>query len=168
MPLTPFHIGPGLLIGEVFENKVNLISILFASILIDIRVIYCFFIGCTGRFHGPMHTFIGATVIALFIAIMVWSLKKPFKKITDIFKIQNSYSSSSIILGSFIGTWLHIILDSFMHSDIIPFWPIKSNFLLGMISNGTNYLLCTIALIIGLIIVTYRHLRKVNYKVQPK
>ena len=162
MPLTPFHLGPGLLIGEVFEKRVNLISIIFASILIDIRVLFCFFVGCTGRFHGPLHTFIGATVVALFIAIMVWNLKKPLKKFTDIFKIKNGYSRSSIILGSFIGTWLHIILDSFMHSDIIPFWPMKSNFLLGMISNGTNYLLCTIALMIGLIIFTYRYLRKVS------
>lgn len=162
MPLTPFHLGPGLLIGEVFEKRVNLISIIFASILIDIRVLFCFFVGCTGRFHGPLHTFIGATVVALFIAIMVWNLKKPLKKFTDIFKIKNGYSRSSIILGSFIGTWLHIILDSFMHSDIIPFWPMKSNFLLGMISNGTNYLLCTIALMIGLIIFIYRYLRKVS------
>ena len=156
MPLTPFHLGPGLLIGEVFEKRVNMISILLASILIDIRAFFCCFIECTGRFHGPLHTIIGATVIALFIAIIVWSLKIQLKKFTDIFKIKNSYSSSSIILGSFIGTWLHIILDSFMHSDIIPFWPIKSNLLLGMISNGTNYLLCTIALIIGLIVYFYR------------
>jgi len=157
MPLTPFHLGPGLLIGEVFEKRINMISILLASIIIDIRAIFCcFFIECTGRFHGPLHTIIGATVIALFIAIMVWSLKIQLKKFTDVFKIKNSYSSSSIILGSFIGTWLHIILDSFMHSDIIPFWPIKSNPLLGMISNGTNYLLCTIALIIGLIVYFYR------------
>jgi len=61
---------------------------------------------------------------------MVWSLKIQLKKFTDIFKIKNSYSISSIILGSFIGTWLHIILDSFMRSDIISFWPIKSNLLL--------------------------------------
>ena len=162
MPLTPFHLGPGLLIGEVFEKRINMISILLASILIDVRAIFCcFFIECTGRFHGPLHTIIGATVIALLIAIMVWSLKIQLKKFTDVFKIKNSYSSSSIILGSFIGTWLHIILDSFMHSDIIPFWPIKSNLLLGMISNGTNYLLCTIALIIGLIVYFYRIRRHV-------
>ena len=156
MPLTPFHLGPGLLIGEVFEKRINLISILLASILIDTRVFLCLFFGYTGRFHGPLHTFIGATVVALFIAIMVWSLKKPLKKLTDFILIKNIYSSHSIILGSFIGTWLHIILDSFMHADIFPFWPMKSNLLLGIISNGTNYLLCTITLIIGLIVYCYR------------
>jgi membrane-bound metal-dependent hydrolase YbcI (DUF457 family) len=152
MPLTPFHLGPSLLLGALFEKRINIISILLASILVDTRAFYCFFFGCTGKFHGPLHTLLGTTIIALAVLLIIWNLKKHLKKITDTLKIRNNYSLRSIILGSLIGAWSHIILDSFMHPDIIPFWPIESNFLLGLIANKTNYLICTIALAAGLTI----------------
>lgn len=135
MPLTPFHLGPGLLLGEIFEKRINLVSILFSSVLVDVRAFYCFFYGCAGQLHGPLHTLLGATAIALIILFLVWSFREPIKKITDAFKIRNDYSFYTIALGSFIGAWLHILLDSFMHSDIVPFWPIRLNLLLGSISN---------------------------------
>ncbi|MCD4756017.1 hypothetical protein K8R20_00120 [bacterium] len=160
MPLTPFHLGPGLLVGEFFEKRINLTSILLASVLVDLRAFYCFFWGCTGRFHGPLHTFVGATILALLISIVVWKLRVFFKKITDFFKVRNSYSFSSILIGSLIGTWLHILLDSFMHSDIIPFWPRQSNILLGAISDGTTYYFCTITLIVGLVVYVWRVIRR--------
>jgi len=152
MPLTPFHLGPSFLIGELFEKRINLISILLASVIIDARAFFCFFFGCAGRFHGPLHTFVGATLLALFLSIIIWKSRKFLKQISNKLKIKNDYSYTSMILGSLLGTWSHIILDSFMHLDIIPFWPIKSNFLLGVISNETNYTLCTIALVLGIFI----------------
>jgi membrane-bound metal-dependent hydrolase YbcI (DUF457 family) len=164
MPLTPFHLGPALLLGEFFEKRINIISILLASVLVDTRAFYCFLFGCTGRFHGPLHTLLGTTFIILTALIIVWSSRKYLKTITDIFKIRNNYSFRSIILGSSIGAWSHIILDSFMHSDIIPFWPIKSNLLLGMITNSTNYLICTTAFITGLAIFTYKLIKRLMRK----
>jgi membrane-bound metal-dependent hydrolase YbcI (DUF457 family) len=150
---------------ELFEKRINLISILLASVLVDVRALYCFLFGCTGRFHGPLHTLFGATIIALLILFFVWNFRKPLKKITDTFKIKNDYSLQSIVLGSFIGTWLHIILDSFMHSDIVPFWPMESNFLLRLITNRFNYLICTVALIIGLIIFIYKLNKRLTEKI---
>ena len=151
MPFTPFHLGPGLLIGEIFERRINLVSILLASILIDVRAAYCFFNGCW-PLHGPIHTFIGATILAFFIIAGVYFLKARFQKITDFFRIKQDYSLSSIIIGSLTGVWIHIILDSFMHFDMVPFWPMGSNTLQGLINNGLNYYFCVAALIIGCLI----------------
>lgn len=162
MPLTPFHLGPGLFIGEIFEKRVNLVAILLASILVDVRTAYCFFNGCL-PLHGLIHTFIGATVLAFFIIIGVYYFRKGLQKITNLFKIKQNYSLSSIIAGSLIGVWVHIILDSFMHFDITPFWPIEENPLLGIISNGLNYYLCTAALVLGLIIYLYRSTKNHNH-----
>lgn len=155
MPFTPFHLGPGFLVGGLFHKRLNLVSILLASVLVDLRVTFCFFFGCLGRFHGPLHTFVGATIVALLIVLCVFYFRNSFKRVTDFFRVKTDYSFSSIFLGSFVGAWMHIVLDAFMHSDMIPFWPLRSNFLLGMINSWSIVVICIISFFIGLGIYLY-------------
>ncbi len=144
MPFTPFHLGPAFLLGELFEKKVNLFSILLASIIVDVRATYCLFAGCR-PLHGPFHTFLSATVIAFLLSWLLFSQRQWLQKVTDKLRIEQTYSSLSIIIGSLIGTWSHVLLDSFLYTDIRPLWPLIANPLIGLTESGTLYLLCLLS-----------------------
>ena len=156
MPFTPFHLGPGLAIGMLFKKHINLASILLASIIVDIRAIYCLFIG-NCQLHGPLHTFVGATFSAMFVIAGIYMFRRPLSQISDFFKIHQDYSLQSITAGALIGTWLHILLDAFIYSDMFPFWPSLTNPFLGMFSNAIVYNFCVLCFFIGGII----YLRKI-------
>ena len=158
MPLTPFHLGPAFLIGIIFHRQINLASILLASTTIDIRAVYCFFFSDC-HLHGPLHTYLGATVFAIIIIIIIYAGKNKLKKISNKFKLEQSYSLKSIIIGAFIGTWSHVFLDSFMHFDITPFWPIVDNPFYKIINNDLNYEITIACFVLGTIAYFYKILK---------
>jgi membrane-bound metal-dependent hydrolase YbcI (DUF457 family) len=160
MPFTPFHLGPAFLLGELFEKKVNLFSILIGSITIDVRATYCLFAGCR-PLHGPFHTFLAATIIGLLIAWLIFSQRMWLRKITDKLRIEQSYSLNSIILGSITGTWSHVILDSFLYTDITPLWPLSLNPLLAVAGSGTIYIICVL-LFLSATVIFFQRYRKRN------
>jgi len=130
-------------------------AILLASTVIDVRATYCLFLNeC--QLHGPLHTYLGATVFAITIIIVIYSSKNYLKKLSDKLKIKQSYSVKSIILGALVGAWSHVFLDSLMHYDITPFWPILENPFLGVISNQTNYIITIIGFVIGTVVYFYK------------
>jgi len=159
MPFTPFHLGPAFLLGEMFEKRINLISILLGSIIIDVRATYCLFSGCR-PLHGPFHTFLNATVIALLLSIFLFSQKEWLQKITDKLRIEQTYSFISIATGTLIGTFSHVLLDSFLYMDIKPLWPLETNPFSGMALSGTIYLLCILSFIPALGIYLHRYLKR--------
>ena len=59
MPVTPFHMGPGLLIKAVMQGYFSLIIFGWAQILMDIQPVVAIISG-KGRVHGFSHTYIGA------------------------------------------------------------------------------------------------------------
>ena len=49
-------------------------AILLASTVIDVRATYCFFLNeC--QLHGPLHTYLGATVFAMAMIIVIYASK---------------------------------------------------------------------------------------------
>ncbi len=132
----------------LFKKHINIASILLASIIIDIRAIYClFFSNCP--LHGPLHTFVGATVSAMFVIAGIYMFRRQLGKISDFFKIHQDYSLKSITAGALIGVWLHILLDAFLYSDMFPLWPNLTNPFLGMFSNSIIYNFCVLCFLIG-------------------
>ncbi|MEM2111240.1 MAG: hypothetical protein QXX08_05105 [Candidatus Bathyarchaeia archaeon] len=45
----------------------------------------------------------------------------------SLFKIDQKYSFKTIFLASLLGIYIHILLDSSMHWDIKPFYPLEVN-----------------------------------------
>jgi hypothetical protein len=107
--------------------------------------------------HGPLHTFLAATVIGLLIAWFIYSQKAWLQKITDKMRIEQSYSLNSIILGSIIGTWSHVILDSPLYTDITPLWPATNNPFLWTIGPLTIYEFCVFSFLPAIVIFIYRY-----------
>ncbi|NIQ07940.1 MAG: metal-dependent hydrolase [Candidatus Korarchaeota archaeon] len=152
MPLTPLHLGPGMALGMLFKRWINLPAILLASVIVDVRAIYlALIVGNWSNLHGFFHTFIGATLLGLVVIGLVWLFHRPLSQISRMFHIKQEYSLQPIITGSLLGVWLHVVLDSYMHRDMDPFWPfISGNSLYGGIFAGFELLfICMLGFLMG-------------------
>ncbi|WP_406660404.1 DUF4184 family protein [Methanolobus sp. ZRKC3] len=159
MPFTPFHLGPALFFSGLGGKRVNLAAIVLGSIIIDVRAAYCIFAGCR-PLHGPMHTFAAAAIIALLISAALYSQRGILQRITDTLGLKQNYSILTIVSSSLIGTWSHVLLDSFLYNDIVPLCPLNSNPFLGLVGAGTMYSACLLAFFIGIGIYLYMYLKK--------
>lgn len=159
MPFTPFHLGPAFLLGQIFEKRINLISILLGSVIIDVRATYCLFAGCR-PLHGPLHTFLMATIIVFLLTWLIFTQRQWLQKITDRLQVDQTYSFMSIIAGSIIGTWGHVLFDSFLYTDIRPLWPLTGNPFLDLAGQGAIYLVCMLSFLPAMIIYFQRYLKR--------
>jgi Domain of unknown function (DUF4184) len=132
MPITPFHMGPGMLIKAILQGFFSLIIFGWAQLLMDIQPILVVLTG-KGNLHGFSHTYIGATLIAIFSvltgrwiyqAVMVF-IKKDFSNYQKkLFNVPKELTMRVCVVSAFIGTYSHVLLDSIMHADVEPYYPI--------------------------------------------
>jgi membrane-bound metal-dependent hydrolase YbcI (DUF457 family) len=112
------------------------------------------FFNLPGALHGPpLHTFIGSTILlALPLTLLLFILRKPIRAITTPFKLNQNATIPSILTGSLIGIYSHILLDSYLYTDIQPFYPLTINPLLNpsMFSYFEIYFACAVSFIIAL------------------
>lgn len=109
MPFTPLHLGPAVILKGVLNHRFSFMVFGGTQVLMDIEPLLGLMYGWD-ILHGPTHTFIGATGIALGATILgkpisnfaLSRLNIPHKRIT--------WSVSA--LSAFIGAWSHIVLDS--------------------------------------------------------
>ena len=161
MPVTPFHVGPAAIVKAVFREKFSITVFAFSQILIDLQPLFAM-LGADIALHGISHTYIGATFIAMISSL----IGKPFCQFLlrwwnrhlsvpkDSILIVKEFISWKVAISSaFIGTYSHILLDSIMHTDLQPFFPVQiKNTLPGLVTIDTLHMLCTLAGLIGLIV----------------
>ncbi|MCH7772021.1 MAG: DUF4184 family protein [Bacteroidetes bacterium] len=172
MPVTPFHMGPGILIKAILQGFFSLIIFGWAQILMDLQPLFVIITG-QGNLHGFSHTYIGATLIALISAftgkwiyemVMVF-IKSDFTEYQKkLFDVPKKLTTGVCIVSAFIGTYSHVLLDSIMHSDVEPFYPINlENNLHFILSIENLYKLCVYTGIVGSLIyflIRYTRLKK--------
>ena len=151
MPVTPFHMGPGLLIKSLMQGYFSLIIFGWAQVLMDIQPVVVILTG-RGRAHGFSHTYIGAVLIAIIAAvsgkwIYRWCMRFMEKDFSayqkQLFDVPVKLTTGISISSALIGTISHVLLDSFMHPDMEPFFPVDThNHLALVLSIGTLYRLC--------------------------
>ena len=153
MPLTPFHLGPGLLLGLLLFSYVDLPTFLVASVVIDIEPFLVLSLNLDYPVHGYLHTLLGGTIVALLLALAMRRVRGTLSPLMSFLKLEQKTSFKSIVLASVFGIYLHILLDSPLYSDIRPFYPIESNPLLGngMFVGFEIYTLCVLSLLGGAI-----------------
>jgi len=151
MPLTPFHLGPGLFFGMLTSRFLDLSAFLLGSIILDIEPLIAFL---SGNFENPHHQFT-SFLGGILGAIIVWLAIRVFRK------KKQGLSNLSVFLGGLAGCWLHVIFDALMHYDVSPFWPLGGNPFLNLISIPQNYLICIILGIAGLILLVVKLKRHV-------
>jgi membrane-bound metal-dependent hydrolase YbcI (DUF457 family) len=159
MPITPFHFGPGAAINSLAPKYVSFLAFCTANVLIDIEPLY-YMVTRQHPLHRFFHTYIGTTIIMTLTAFIFFVALKLAEriKLPNIFKWQ-SLKSRSIWLGAAAGSYSHIVLDSIMHSDILPLAPFSNeNILYQLISLKNLHLFCICSAIAALVIFGVRRL----------
>ena len=139
MPLTPFHLGPGLFFGMLFIKYLDLISFLIGNVVLDIEPGIIVLSNIKNPYtsyshHGFFHTIIGAFMVSVAAAFLLDKVRSNIRirleKSRMVKVVEKSPSYLKIFSSLFLGTMLHIGVDSLMHYDVFPFWPSKFNPLL--------------------------------------
>lgn len=164
MPFTPFHMGPGILIKAILQGSFSLMVFGWSQIIMDLQPLWVLING-HGHLHGFSHTFVGATLLAIFSALTGKYLSELGLKIIGISKTGNIIEISWFIsfTSAFVGCFSHVVLDAIMHSDVEPFYPFTlSNQFLGALSVANLHKLCLYSGLVGTVIyyVTQWRLRK--------
>ena len=151
MPFTPFHMGIGIFTKALLQGSFSLMVFGWAQIVMDIQPLAVMITG-HGHLHGFSHTYLGASLLALFSAFSGKYLSEFGLLIIGISKRSNPIKITwwVVFLSAFIGTFSHVLLDSLMHADIAPFFPISSeNKLLGLLSLPQIHKLCLYSGLVG-------------------
>ncbi|TRY28672.1 metal-dependent hydrolase [Aliiglaciecola sp. M165] len=150
MPFTPFHMGPGILIKSLLQGGFSLMVFGWSQIVMDIQPLVVLLSG-EGHLHGFSHTYVGASLLAVFSGLTGKYLSELGLKILKMdfsFPINISWSVSFV--SAFIGCFSHVLLDSIMHSDVEPFFPFSfHNEFLGLISVSTLHKVCLYSGLLG-------------------
>ena len=161
MPFTPLHMGPGMATKAVLGRCFSLVAFGVSQILIDLEPLIRIFRG-DAILHGVTHTYAGAIPIALLAMPLTRWLYPWLARFANYqvsahqlhwLRIAPRAGWPAIAAGSLIGTLSHVLLDSFMHSDMRPLAPIvEGNALLFSISLNALHLGCVLAGALGLLL----------------
>jgi len=127
MPLTPFHLGPGLLIGLLLLSYIDFPTFLVASVIVDVEPIMVLVFDLDCPLHGFFHSFLGGTIVAFLLAAVMSEVRKSLSSLLSYFRLEQKSTFKDILLASLSGAYIHILLDSWMHMDIRPFYPLDLN-----------------------------------------
>lgn len=143
MPFTPFHWGPALLVGILTLRFLDFPTFIIANVIVDIEplLIRLFDLGYPP--HRFFHTFLGGTLAALLLAGLMTKLRPHLSSILSTFQLESRASFVKILSASLSGVYFHVLLDSTMHKDLQPFYPLLNNpFLDSLPSTLSIYRLC--------------------------
>ena len=125
MPFTPIHMGAGLLIKPLMLRGFSLMVFGWSQIAMDIQPLVNMILGIY-PIHGISHTYIGATLIAIFCGYTGKYLGEfGLKLIKEEAYLPISFKVA--FTSAFVGTYTHVFLDSIMHSDMVPLYPFSQS-----------------------------------------
>jgi membrane-bound metal-dependent hydrolase YbcI (DUF457 family) len=157
LPFTPFHLGPALFFGLLLSTAFDLPTFLIANVLPDVEPFAVLFFNVSGYpLHGFFHSYIGATILAAILSFCMYFLRGFFGKVMRVFRLQQSSSLKKIVFTSFIGAYFHVFLDSFLYSEMMPFYPLQGNVFLAYGSYTIIYGFCGITALLGIALYLYK------------
>lgn len=151
MPFTPLHMGPGIVIKALLQCSFSLMVFGWAQIVMDIQPLLVMLSG-HGSLHGISHTYAGAVVLGVFAAWSGKYLSEYGLKLLGLSRAENPVTITWRVaaLSAGIGTISHVLLDSIMHGDVEPWYPISAaNGLYGLASIETLYRFCLYSAVAG-------------------
>ncbi|MHA1966011.1 MAG: hypothetical protein ACW97G_15665 [Candidatus Thorarchaeota archaeon] len=149
MPFTPYHFGPALLTGVLLFPFIDFTTVMVASVILDLEPLAVIFFSLPMPLHAFFHTYLGATIVALILAIGIFPFRKYLNEIVSFFGLKQESSFRYIIPASLIGTYSHVLLDSFLYAEMNPFFPLLGNPFVGILAGWLVYTLCLVLGIIG-------------------
>ena len=157
MPITPFHFGPAALVHAIAPRQVSFLAYCTANVLVDLEPLFYMY---TGQYplHRFFHTNLGVGLVVLLTLTLFWlALRvRHVRWLPNLF-YWKSLSALPIVLGSLMGGYSHVFLDSFMHADIRPFAPFSSeNGLYRILSAYDLEWFCMAAGVVGVFVLLLR------------
>jgi membrane-bound metal-dependent hydrolase YbcI (DUF457 family) len=158
MPFTPFHFGLGIAAKAAVPRGFSLILFIALQVVIDLESLFNLM---RNRYpmHRFLHTFVGATLLAVASA----ALALPLLRWRVLNADPNEGGSAGrrtlllLLATALFATWSHVVLDAIMHRDVQPFWPFAAeNPLLGLVGVGALHLACVALGFAGAIILAFR------------
>lgn len=152
MPITPFHFGPGALVAAASRSSVSFLAFAATNVLIDVESLYNM-VTDQPRIHTFFHTYIGSTIAAALVVLAFipcrWLARRlPAWPLLGWRRL----SVTAVLLGSLVGAWSHVLLDSVMHSDITPLAPYSNaNPLYQLVSLQVLHLGCVFTGLLGVV-----------------
>ena len=156
MPFTPYHFGPALLIGVLLFPFIDFTTIVVASVILDLEPLAVIFLNLPGPLHAFFHTYLGATIVAIALSVCIYPFRKYLNEFVSLFGLKQESSFRHILPAGFIGTYSHVLLDSFLYVEINPFFPLLGNPFVGFLAFGFVYNLCLALGIIGFFVYLLR------------
>ncbi len=161
MPVTPLHLGPGQQLKSLRQGWFSMVIFTWTQLLMDLQPILVVLTG-KGELHGFSHSYVGASIIAIIAAytgkwIYYWIYLFVDKDFTDYQKkIFNVPAKLTLAIGTssaFIGSFSHVLIDSIMHADMQPFYPLDiENQVLLLVSIEILHRICVYAGLTGALV----------------
>ncbi len=154
MPFTPYHFGPNAFIGLIFRRWLDVPLIVLANVAVDIEVLVISYLGLGRPVHRYAHTLLIGTAVGLVFGLMMFPFRRIIKYFMNLIHLPYTTSLSKMIFSGILGAWLHVLVDSFTHYDVKPFWPSKATPLFRLLNPHQVHILCLIFIFLSIAIYT--------------
>jgi len=148
MPFTPLHMGPAAVLKAAAGRRFSFTVFGYSQILIDLEPLVRL-VRAEPVLHGPSHSYAGALVIGgIAVATGKWACETGIRLWNHLFthrwlQLERRIPWSVVAASAFIGTFSHVLLDSLMHADMVPFRPFSdARPVLGLLSHAAVVELC--------------------------
>ncbi len=169
MPITPLHLGPGILLKAWFRRHFSLTIFALAQGLIDLEPVY-YALNNDLPLHRFMHSLLGATVVSLLLIscggpLYAWISRRfhPTLQISgrNIPLMRERLSQRAVIISALVGAYSHVLMDGVLYQDMKLFWPWSSaQILISGLSQGAAGVGCLLLGALGLTTIVARWIRK--------
>lgn len=140
--------GPGIAVKAAMQRHFSLMVFGWSQIAMDLQPLFAMLSG-RGELHGFSHTLMGATLIGLACAITGKPLGElGLRLLREAHHLPIRWQVSCT--SAFIGSYSHIAIDSIMHVDVQPLFPLSTaSPLHALVSIDTLHLLCAAGALAG-------------------
>ena len=156
MPFTPLHWGPVLLIGFLLFPRLDLAALVVSSVVIDVEPFAVLFFGLRYPLHGFLHTYLGATVVGVVVAAGLWFFRRRVAGVVSLFGITQESSLGRFLATSLFAVYTHVLLDSFLYSEMDPLYPLMGNPFVYVVALDIVYALCLVSFVPALALYGFR------------
>ncbi len=156
MPFTALHIGPALLVALLAYPLLDTPTLLVASIVIDLEPFLVILLSLPQPLHGPYHSLTVSTPIGVAVAVSMYLMRRFTSRYMERLGLPQSDDVRSYLAASLIGVWGHVLLDSFLYSEMSLIYPWQWNPLLGLLSYGVIFNVCLISFPLAVIVYLLR------------
>lgn len=167
MPFTLFHLGPALAFGLPLRKYLHVPTFIVANVILDIEPLIGMYFPSSYPLHGYVHTFLAAFVVGIILAFVMFKLENYLHNFYTTIKLETSKKMKirSFFVAGVFGTMLHVLFDSFLYSEMIPFFPFSGNPLLSLGFPLSNIIWACIwlgifGLVYWLMLFVYYHIKK--------